>query len=81
MRVNKKIITLSALLIIICTSIIIFNNEETEEVTETEVEAEEENGEEVELGKLKIKASIRFKQLLASEIEENKTEEENGTTE
>ena len=57
------------------------NNEETEEVTETEVEVEEENSEEVELGKLKIKASIRFKQLLASEIEENKTEEENGTTE
>ena len=35
MRVNKRIITLSALLIIICTSIFIFINKETEEVIQT----------------------------------------------
>ncbi len=55
------------------------NNEE-EQTEAVEEEQQEENEEEVELGKLKIKATISFKQLLASEIEEEKLEE-NGTTE
>ena len=42
------------------------NTEGTEAV---DVEAEEENTDEVEIGKLKIKATISFKQLLESEIE------------
>lgn len=51
------------------------NNEEPVE----QVEEDETEEEKVELGKLKIKASISFKQLLASEIEEEKLE--NGATE
>lgn len=56
------------------------NEEDTEntEVTPIEDEVTEENeSEEVTLGKLKIKASISFKQLLKSEIET--PEEENNT--
>lgn len=47
-----------------------------EEVTETENETDEEV--EVTQGKLKIRASISFKQLLKSEIEVNETENESN---
>lgn len=51
------------------------NNEEVaEDDVETEEGLDEDSNEEVEVGKLKIKASIKFKQLLESEINDN-TEE------
>ena len=51
------------------------NNEEVaEDDVETEEVLDEDSNEEVEVGKLKIKASIKFKQLLESEINDN-TEE------
>ena len=52
------------------------------EVTETEEETNDENHEEVEVGKLKIKASITFKQLLESEInQDEQIENIEGATE
>ena len=48
--------------------------DELAEIDEDETEGEEENPEDVTLGKLKIKASISFKQLLKSEIDEQNKE-------